>query len=55
MQYRKLGNSGMYVSAIALGDRATYGETVDQDVATSCVPKATDLFVLHRTCGRTRS
>jgi hypothetical protein len=45
----------MYVSAIALGDRATHGETVGQDVATSCGRKATDLFVLHRTCGRTRS
>ena len=45
MQYRKLGNSGMYVSAIALGNWATHGETVDQDVATSCVRKALDLGI----------
>jgi aryl-alcohol dehydrogenase-like predicted oxidoreductase len=42
MEYRKLGNSGMYVSAIALGNWATHGETVDQDVATACVRKALD-------------
>jgi aryl-alcohol dehydrogenase-like predicted oxidoreductase len=45
MQYRKLGNSGMYVSAIALGNWATHGETVDQDAATSCVRKALDLGI----------
>lgn len=45
MQYRKLGNSGMYVSAIALGNWATHGETLDQDVATACVRKALDLGV----------
>jgi aryl-alcohol dehydrogenase-like predicted oxidoreductase len=42
MEYRKLGNSGMYISAIALGNWATHGETVDQDVATACVRKALD-------------
>lgn len=45
MQYRKLGNSGMYVSSIALGNWATHGETVDQDVATACVRKALDLGI----------
>ena len=45
MQYRKLGKSGMYVSAVALGNWATHGETVDQDVATSCVRKALDLGI----------
>ncbi|MGJ9403321.1 aldo/keto reductase family protein [Arthrobacter sp. KK5.5] len=45
MQYRKLGNSGMYVSAIALGNWATHGETVEQDLATACVRKALDLGV----------
>ncbi|MET3952744.1 aldo/keto reductase family protein [Arthrobacter sp. UYEF36] len=45
MQYRKLGNSGMYISAIALGNWATHGETVDQDVATACVQKALDLGI----------
>ncbi len=45
MQYRKLGTSGMYVSAIALGNWATHGETVDQETATSCVHKALDLGI----------
>jgi aryl-alcohol dehydrogenase-like predicted oxidoreductase len=45
MEYRKLGTSGMYVSAIALGNWATHGETVDQDVATACVRKALDLGI----------
>jgi aryl-alcohol dehydrogenase-like predicted oxidoreductase len=45
MEYRKLGDSGMYVSAIALGNWATHGETVDQDVATACVRKALDLGI----------
>ncbi|KRE71611.1 aldo/keto reductase family protein [Arthrobacter sp. Soil762] len=45
MQYRKLGTSGMYVSSIALGNWATHGETVDQDVATACVRKALDLGI----------
>ncbi|MFF1881921.1 aldo/keto reductase family protein [Pseudarthrobacter sp. NPDC058196] len=45
MEYRKLGTSGMYVSAIALGNWATHGETVDQDLATECVQKALDLGV----------
>lgn len=45
MQYRKLGTSGMYVSAIALGNWATHGETVAQDLATECVRKALDLGI----------
>jgi aryl-alcohol dehydrogenase-like predicted oxidoreductase len=45
MEYRKLGDSGMYVSAIALGNWATHGETVDQDVATACIRKALDLGI----------
>lgn len=45
MQYRKLGTSGMYVSAIALGNWATHGETVNQDLATECVRKALDLGI----------
>ncbi len=45
MEYRKLGNSGMYVSAIALGNWATHGETVDQDLATACVSRALDLGI----------
>jgi len=45
MQYRKLGTSGMYVSAIALGNWATHGETVEQDLATECVRRALDLGI----------
>lgn len=45
MEYRKLGNSGMYVSAIALGNWATHGETVDQETATATVRKALDLGI----------
>lgn len=45
MEYRKLGDSGVYVSAIALGNWATHGETVDQDVATACVRRALDLGI----------
>ena len=45
MEYRRLGSSGMYVSAIALGNWATHGETVDQDLATECVRKALDLGI----------
>ncbi|MEO5321058.1 aldo/keto reductase family protein [Arthrobacter sp. CC3] len=45
MDYRKLGNSGMYVSSIALGNWATHGETVEQDLATDCVRKALDLGI----------
>ena len=45
MEYRKLGNSGMYVSAIALGNWATHGETVDQETATATVLKALDLGI----------
>lgn len=45
MEYRKLGTSGMYVSAIALGNWATHGETVEQDLATECVRTALDLGI----------
>ncbi|HEY8718828.1 aldo/keto reductase family protein [Pengzhenrongella sp.] len=45
MQYRKLGRSGMYVSAIAYGNWTTHGEQIDQDAATSCVRTALDLGI----------
>ncbi len=45
MEYRKLGNSGMYISAIALGNWATHGESVDQETATATVRKALDLGI----------
>ena len=45
MEYRKLGNSGMYVSAIAYGNWTTHGEQIDQDAATKCVRTALDLGI----------
>lgn len=45
MEYRKLGNSGMYVSVIAYGNWTTHGEQIGQDAATSCVRTALDLGV----------
>ena len=40
MQYRRLGNAGMKVSAISLGAWLTYGETVDFDTAAACIRTA---------------
>jgi len=37
MEYRRLGGSGLKVSALSLGSWVTYGRTVDDDVARSCV------------------
>ncbi|MGT2463785.1 aldo/keto reductase family protein [Sinomonas atrocyanea] len=45
MEYRKLGNSGLYVSEIAYGNWVTHGEQIDQDAATECVRTALDLGV----------
>jgi len=45
MEYRKLGNSGMYVSEIAYGNWTTHGEQIGQDTATSCVRTALDLGI----------
>ena len=45
MEYRKLGRSGMYVSAIAYGNWFTHGEQIDQGAATACVRAALDLGV----------
>ncbi|MHC6591517.1 aldo/keto reductase family protein [Arthrobacter sp. C152] len=45
MEYRKLGNSGMYVSAIAYGNWTTHGEQIDQAAATECVRTALDLGI----------
>jgi len=45
MEYRKLGRSGMYVSAIAYGNWVTHGEQVDQETATECVRAALDLGI----------
>jgi aryl-alcohol dehydrogenase-like predicted oxidoreductase len=45
MEYRKLGRSGLYVSAIAYGNWVTHGEQIGQDVATACVHRALDLGI----------
>jgi aryl-alcohol dehydrogenase-like predicted oxidoreductase len=45
MEYRKLGRSGMYVSAIAYGNWTTHGEQIGQDAATECVRTALDLGI----------
>jgi aryl-alcohol dehydrogenase-like predicted oxidoreductase len=45
MEYRKLGSSGMYISALAYGNWVTHGEQIDQEAATACVRKALDLGI----------
>lgn len=45
MEYRKLGDAGMYVSAIAYGNWVTHGEQIGQDAATACVRAALDLGI----------
>jgi predicted aldo/keto reductase-like oxidoreductase len=52
MQYRKLGDSGMYVSAIAYGNWTTPGAQIGQDAATSCVFTALDLGITTFDCVR---
>ena len=42
MEYRKLGNSGMYVSEIAYGNWITHGSQVEQEAAIKCVRTALD-------------
>ena len=37
MEYRRLGGSGLKVSALSLGSWVTYGRTVDDDIARACV------------------
>lgn len=45
MQYRRLGNSELQVSEIALGSWLTYGVTVDHDQAQACMQRAFDLGI----------
>ncbi len=40
MEYRKLGTSGLKVSAISLGGWLTYGGSVGDDMAAQCIHKA---------------
>jgi len=42
MEYRRLGNTGMYVSEISYGNWITHGNQVEQDAAISCVRAALD-------------
>ncbi|MGZ4164680.1 MAG: aldo/keto reductase family protein [Tumebacillaceae bacterium] len=45
MQYRRLGRSGVKVSAISLGSWLTYGGHVEQETAISCIDRAYDLGI----------
>ena len=45
MQHRKLGRSGLQVSAVSLGSWLTIGNTVDQEAATRLVRRAHELGV----------
>ncbi|MBW2422299.1 MAG: aldo/keto reductase family protein [Deltaproteobacteria bacterium] len=45
MLYRRLGNSDLEVSEIALGSWLTYGVTVDRERARACVRRALDLGI----------
>ncbi len=45
MRYRRLGNSGVRVSEVALGSWLTFGSSVDQDITTTCTRKAIDLGI----------
>ncbi len=45
MEYRRLGNSGMYVSEISYGNWITHGSQVEQEAAISCVRTALDLGI----------
>jgi aryl-alcohol dehydrogenase-like predicted oxidoreductase len=45
MEYRKLGNSGMYISEIAYGNWVTHGDQIDQEAATACVRTALELGI----------
>jgi len=40
MEYRRLGNSGMYISEIAYGNWITHGSQVEQESAIACVKTA---------------
>jgi aryl-alcohol dehydrogenase-like predicted oxidoreductase len=45
MLYRRLGNSGLHVSAIALGGWLTFGGHVDDEKTFACMKQAYDLGV----------
>lgn len=45
MEYRRLGNSGMYVSEISYGNWITHGSQVEADSATACVRTALEVGI----------
>lgn len=45
MEYRFLGRSGLKVSALSFGSWVTFGEQVDEDLATDCMKEAYDAGV----------
>jgi aryl-alcohol dehydrogenase-like predicted oxidoreductase len=45
MEYRRLGNSGMYVSEIAYGNWITHGSQMESDAAGKCVRAALDVGI----------
>lgn len=45
MRYRRLGRWGVQVSEVSLGSWLTYGGSVEEDTATSCIHRAFELGV----------
>lgn len=45
MEYRRLGRSGMYVSAFSYGNWITHGSQVEEDAAKACVLAALDVGI----------
>jgi len=45
MEYRRLGSSGLKVSALAFGSWVTFGDQVDEDAAAACMKAARDAGV----------
>lgn len=45
MEYRRLGRSGMYVSALSYGNWITHGSQVEEDAAKVCVLAALDVGI----------
>jgi len=50
MQYRRLGRSGLKVSAISLGGWITYGGNVEDDIGISCMKAAYDVGINFFDC-----
>ncbi len=50
MEYRRLGRSGIQVSAIALGSWLTYGTVTQQETAKACIHEAFEQGINHFDC-----